>query len=77
MFWNDEHIDDNEVELPGDDPGNIVPPGIRGLVIARQLEELAKVVKDEDEKVDIGILLGLSMKSFRGALQLTGTILER
>ena len=69
MFWNDEHIDDNEVELPGDDPGNIVPPGIRGLVIARQLEELAKV--------DIGILLGLSMKSFRGALQLTGTILER
>ena len=44
------------------------------MAIARQLE----VVKDEDEKVDIETnFSGLSMKWFRGALQLTGTILGR
>jgi hypothetical protein len=63
------------VALPGDD---IVTPERKGLAIARQLEELAKVVKEDDEKVDIETNFSyLSMKCFKVALQLTGAILVR
>ena len=64
------------MELPGDGSINMVNPERRGLAVARQLEELAKVVKDEDEKVDMWIFGLVYSIGFRGVLQLTGTILR-
>ena len=56
------------MELPGDDTDNMVDPERRGLSVARQLEELANDVKDEDEKVDIWIFEGFINFMFKRGL---------